>query len=445
MVGGRDSSHLFDGLLFPGIFQAFRMSIQPTKLVITAAALGVICLAGWLMDFSKTVVVTPRSGNKITELSIYLVNPGQLKSYISGFKGKSEGTGVFSTLWNFASVKFKGTVDSVLLKHDVEGVIHNVTDYFKAVEWAIRYHPIYCIIFFIIKLSVISIAGGALCRIAALQFARGEKPGLTEALRFSTKRFVSFFTAPLAPFGIIAFIAVFIVLLGLLGNVPRVGEIIMGIGMPLALIAGALIAVILIGAAAGFNLMFPAVAYAGSDCFDAISRAFSYVYARPWRMGLFTVIAAVYGSICYMFIRFFAFLSLWITHWFLQIIVWVRNGAGNVNKLDAIWPEPQFGALFGFSKPMATNWTEAVAVFLVHLFVLVMVGLVVSFIISFYFSASTIIYSLMRTKVDNTAREDIYMDFDEADVEFAETKPEPQQEAPAPAPESEPDSSSAGP
>jgi hypothetical protein len=34
--------------------------------------------------------------------------------------------------------------------------------------------------------------------------------------------------------------------------------------------------------------------------------------------------------------------------------------------------------------------------------------LVVSFIISFYFSANTIIYSLMRNRVDNTALDDIY-------------------------------------
>jgi hypothetical protein len=36
------------------------------------------------------------------------------------------------------------------------------------------------------------------------------------------------------------------------------------------------------------------------------------------------------------------------------------------------------------------------------------VGLLVSFVISFYFSANTIIYALMRNKVDNTALDDIY-------------------------------------
>lgn len=446
MVGGKDSSQLFDGLLFPGIFQTFRMSIQPTKLIITACALGVICLAGWVMDFSRTVPVICDSKGKIvkTELQIYLANPTPdvLRSEIKRLKESGDRSGVFLTLWNFSGAKFKGAVNAVFdLK--VREVWNNIYECFKAAGWSLWYHPVYCIIFFIITLAVLSISGGAICRIAALQFARGEKPGLTEALRFSVKRFTSFFTTPLAPIGIIAFIGLFIFLLGLMGNIPGAGEIIVGIGMPLALISGALIAVILIGAAAGLNLMFPAVAYDGSDCFDAISRSFSYVYARPWRMGFYTAIAAVYGSLCYTFVRSFAYLSLWITHWFLQVILWAGNSSGEVNKLAAIWPKPEISTLLGSSKPLATNWTEAVAVFLVHLCVLVVVGLVVSFIISFYFSANTIIYSLMRSKVDNTAREDIYMNFDEADVEVAGIERKPQQEQPSPPDEPEPSSSAA--
>lgn len=428
MVSGRDSSQLFDSLLFPGIFQTFRMSIQPTKLIITACALGVICLAGYVMDrVSKTVVAR---GDGVTELQIYLEDPGKLQQFIDENKD-FPGKGVFSTLWKSAAEKFNEAVKSVVLKHDIEGVMDNITAYFTDVGWALRRHPIYCIIFFAIKLAVISIAGGAICRIAALQFARGEKPGLTEAVRFSTKRFTSFFTAPLAPIGIIAFIGVFIFLLGLLGNIPRAGEIIVGIGMPLALVAGTLIAVIVIGAAAGFNLMFPAVAYDGSDCFDAISRSFSYVYARPWRMIFYSAIAAVYGSVCYLFVRVFAFLTLWLTRWFVQIGLWADSEGSELNKLTVIWPRPEFMKLLGYSDPIPANSTESVAAFLVHLFVLVVVGLVVSFIISFYFSANTIIYSLMRSKVDNTAREDIYMNFDEADAESKTIEREPQQEQPS--------------
>ena len=284
-----------------------------------------------------------------------------------------------------------------------------------------------------------SIAGGAICRIAALQFSRGEKPGLTEALRYGIKRFTSFFMAPLTPVGIFIFIGLLIFILGLTGNIPWAGELIVSLGMPLALFAGSLLAVIVIGAVAGFNLMFPAVAYDGSDCFDAISRSFSYVYARPWRMLFYTAIAAVYGSICYTFVRFFAFLSLWITHTLLRLGIWVHNGGGQVNKLEAIWPKPDFRYLLGLSNPAATNWTESVAAFLIYLFLLVVVGLVVSFIITFYFSANTIIYSLMRKTVDNTAFEDIYMPFNEAEVEPPVGESPPEEEIPPSEPESQPD------
>jgi hypothetical protein len=445
MVTGKESSQLFDDLIFLKIFQTFRMSIQPTKLIITAVALGVICLAGWIMDLNKTVAVVRNKEGEITktELEIYMNNADQSKvhSEIEKLKQNGQRSGVFSTMWHYAAQKFQGAVDSVFA-FNLLGVKKNITDFFNAIGWALRYHPVYCIVFFIIMLAVFSISGGAICRIAALQFARGEKPGLTEALRYGIKRFTSFFTAPLAPVGIFIFIGLFIFILGLAGNIPRAGEIIVSLGMPLALFAGSLLAVIVIGAVAGLNLMFPAVAYDGSDCFDSISRSFSYVYAKPWRMIFYTAIAAVYGSICYTFVRFFAFLSLLITHTLLRLGIWVHNGGGQVNKLTAIWPKPVFIKLLGTSKPLATNWTESVAVFLVYLFALVVVGLVVSFIITFYFSANTIIYSLMRKTVDNTAFEDIYMPFNEAEVEPTSGESLPEEETPSSEPESPPDEES---
>jgi len=407
MGSEKQSSKVLDNFLFPKIFQTFRMAIQPSKLIIAFLAVAIICLAGWIMDFTNTVVVmNAGTQGQITELQFYISNPEQLQSFIEAYEGKGYRAGVFSTLWHFASARFHGALIS-LSEFNIPGIKTNITEHFKSLVWALRHHFLYCIIFFVIELAVISAAGGSLCRIAALQFARGEKPGLTEAMRFSAKRFPSLFTAPLAPVGIIIFIGLFIFLLGLMGNIPWVGELIIGISMPLALIAGALIAVILIGAAAGFNLMFPAVVYDGSDCFDAISRSFSYIYAKPWRMGFYTAIAAIYGAICYTFVRFFAFLLLLVTHRFLRFGVWAENSK-EVNKLTAIWPEPSFMNLSGSSGLVEANWSQSIAAFLVNLSLLVVIGLVSSFIISFYFSANTIIYSLMRNRVDNTALEDIY-------------------------------------
>jgi len=420
----KQPSQVFENLLFPKIFQTFRMAIQPSKLIIGFLAVAIICLAGWLMDFSKTVVTR---GEGQTELQVYMYEPGQVQQFIEANKeDKDKYTGVFSTLWDFAAARFHRAVGSLVVL-DLRGVMANIFEYFRAVKWALRYHLLYCIIFGLIELAVISIAGGAICRIAALQFAQGEKPGLGEALRFSRKKFLSFFSAPLAPVGIIIFIGVFIYLLGLVGNIPRAGELIIGIFILLALLAGALIAIILIGTVAGFNLMFPAVAYDGSDCFDAISRSFSYVYSKPWRMGFYTAVAAVYGAICYIFVRFLAFLLLFVPY------VVLRFGVFNNSRLARVWARPDFGNLHVWSTATSANWSESLAAFLIYLAVLVVVGLLASFLISFYFSANTVIYSLMRNRVDNTALDEIYTEADESQsvpavTESESEKPEPESE-----------------
>jgi hypothetical protein len=393
MADEKESPTIFDNFLFPKIFQTFRIAIHWKTLTIAFLAVAVICLVGWVMDL-----------------------------IVAAASGSHSGMDVFSILWHISIESFNGAIAS-LFAFDILGVAENIAGYFIAVGSTFKNHYIYCIIFCIVKLAVISICGGAICRIAALQFARGEKPGLTEALRFSTKRFTSFFTVPLAPLCIIAFIGIFIFLLGLIGNIPRIGELIMGIFMFLILMTGGLITVFLIGTIAGFNLMFPAVACDGSDCFDVISRSFSYVYAKPWRMSFYTAVAAVYGTICYMFVRFFAFLLLLVTHRLLQFGI-----LGDNSKLTAIWAGPNFWNLLGQASSTTTNWTQSLAAFLVHLCLLAVIGLVVSFVISFYFSANTIIYALMRNRVDNTALDDVYTPTDEGETGTAVNPEEAQPE-----------------
>ena len=425
MVSEKESSQRLENFLFPKILRTFLMAIQPTKLIIAFLALVVVCLAGWIMDFTSSVVTTPGPQGQISELEIYMTNPDQVESFIEQYKQKGEHRGVFSTLWHFTAERFHNAISS-LLAFNLPAVAANAADCFNAMGWALNHYFIYCIVFVLITLAVISAAGGSLCRIAAMQFARGEKPGLTEALQFSTRKFLSFFAAPLVPIVFITVIGIFVFLLGLIGNIPRVGELIMAIFMPLALIAGTLMAIILIGTVAGFNLMFPAVAYDGADCFDAISRSFTYVYSKPLWMGFYSAIAIVYGAICYVFVRFFAFLLLWATRWFLQRGVWVDSSSKQVNKLSAIWPEPNFMNLCGSADSVTVNWAESIAAFLIHLLILAVIGLLVAFIMSFYFSANTIIYSLMRNRVDNTSLEDVYTHFDDAQTEpgIAETKSE---------------------
>jgi len=408
MLEDKEPIRFFQYFLFPNVFQAFRISIQPTKLILAFLALAAVCLTGHLMDFSKTVVVAP---DGTTELDEYVSKAPVVYEHIRLFKETGQRTGVFITLWNFGSHQFHEAMLAIASYNGVEAV-KSVVKCFEAIAWAFTFHPVYSVVLFAVTLAMMALFGGAICRIAALQFAQGEKPGLSEAIRFGARKFHSFLTAPIAPIGIIALMGTFIFFLGLAGNIPYAGELCLGLFLPLALLLGALIAIIAIGALGGFNLMFPTIAYEDSDCFDAISRSFSYVYNKPWHMGYYTVVASLYGALCYGFVRVFSFLLLRINYLFLQL-----GFLKDDEKLAALWPKPDFTDFLGVTEATPGNWSTSVGSFLIYLWVLVVVGLMISFVISFYFSANTIIYALMRKRVDGTVLEEIYSDANEMETE----------------------------
>lgn len=414
-------SELKDKFLFPKIFQTFKMAIQPSKLIIGFFAIAVICLSGWIMDFHKTVIVS-RTG--YSELQIYMLDPGGMHQFIERHKDSTSCKGVFATLWHTTASRFHDSLIS-LSELNFAAVKTNIIYCFKAFQWAFRYHFLFCLIFVIITLSVISIAGGGLCRIAALQLARDEKPGFVEALRFGTRHFWSFFGSVLIPVLIITLIGLSLFILGLITNIPAVGELIMAVFLPLALIAGSIITALLIGTAAGLNLMFPAVAYNGSDCFDSMSHSFNYVYSRPWRMIFYTLTTAVYGALCYVFVRFFAFLLLWLTRRFILLGVFATNDSG-MNKLKALWSEPHFLNLYSSSGLSASGLPQNIAAFLVHVFSLVVMCLLISFLISFYFSANTVIYSLLRNREEGISIDEVYTEFDDNGMESTAIEPKPE-------------------
>lgn len=402
MVHEREFLSPFGNVLFPHIFRSFRMAVQPSKLAVAFAALTVICVMGWLMDLNRTVVLWPRDGT--TELDAYVNSQAVLRTLLNSPQTKTAKTGVFSALCKFADTELLKTAGS-LVALDVRQFFLSLGEALfrcgRAVIWAFQYHTVYSVVFFSVVLATLSMAGGAICRIAALEFARGQKTRISRACRFARRRFPSLVAAPIGPMVIALLLGLPIILLGLLGNIPYAGELLTGLLLPLAFILAPFIVVILIGAAGGFSLLFPAIAYEDSDFFDAISRCVSSVYAKPWRLAFYTLTAAIYGAVCYLFIRFFTFALLGLTYGLLQ--AGIEDG-----KLQTMWTQPTFGDFVGASPVGPKVWSLAMAGVLIRIWVLVVTGLMVSFLVSFYFTASTVIYALMRNRVDGTRLDEVY-------------------------------------
>ncbi|UCD27381.1 MAG: hypothetical protein JSV03_09640 [Planctomycetota bacterium] len=333
------------------------------------------------------------------------------------------------------SLNFTGQLDDVLRgRHRITaqpgtrnltgiGVVPCLMLMARGEQWMMMEHPLYFLLFAVVTLVIWSLIGGAICRIAALHFTRDERISCKEALGFASRRFVGFFTAPLIPIGLIIFIGLVLTFGGLVSAIPYFGEILAGVAMGLALIGGFLMTLVIIGLLAGGSLLWPTIAVEGSDSFDAMSRSCSYIYSKPWRSGFYALVAMVYGSICYMFVRFFTFIMLKGTRFFVDIGMGATDrpgtGIAGATKLDTLWPQPTFG---NFRPPTASlgmeGWDPA-GCFLIGIWLLIVVGLMVAFLISFYFSGSTIIYFLLRREVDATDIEDVYLE-EEEEAEMGE-------------------------
>ena len=393
---------------FQKIFQSFRIAVHPKNLIIAFIFLTCIWSVGRLMDLNPTVVA---SGD-LSELDIYMLNSSDTKDFIDNNKNYGTFNGVFETIWKFGQQQLDAAV-VCFFQLDINGLLQIGTNFLRAVFWAFQYHPIYSVFFGLFKLAALAIAGGAICRISALQFAKGEKPGLFEALWFSSKKFSSFFAAPLVPICIILFLGLIICIIGLLANIPYAGVIILCILMPLALLLALLAAIITLGTAAGFGLMYPVIAYEGSDSFDSTSRAFSYFFAKPWRTLFYDFIAFIYGFACFIFVWFFAFLLLFIARMFLKTGVFINGSPGSTDVLSDLWPELTFTNFTNFSTFSGGSWLEKIAAILILVNLLIISGLVLSFLTSFFFTANTIIYALIRKQVDGTEESDIYTRLEE--------------------------------
>jgi hypothetical protein len=334
------------------------------------------------------------------------------------------GNGIFIEFFEYEVSQVDGVVIGVLewnwlggAGETSSGVVPSIVRFFTVGPvWLLCEHTVYAILFAILFLLVWSVFGGAIARIAAVHVARDEKISVRQALRFSIGKLLSFVFAPIIPLLIVLGLGLVVSLVALIGNIGYVGPILVGAAFFLALVAGFVMALVMMGTAGGFNLMYPTIAVEGSDSFDAISRSFSYVYARPWRMLFYTAVAIVYGALTYLFVRLFVWLMFILTHAFISLGM-MRKAEDGRELWDALWPSPASPWKLTYDIPWAMfDWGQATGAWLLSFWNYLTIAMVGAFAISFYFSANTVIYYLMRHEVDATELDDVFLEQSEEEI-----------------------------
>jgi hypothetical protein len=230
-------------------------------------------------------------------------------------------------------------------------------------------------------IAVWGLFGGALARMAAMELARGERIGWRQAFGHSMSKWKSYCSAPLLPLLGVFLTALPLALFALIGRTDA-GMYVLGVVWFVYLIGALLMTIFLVGLMFGWPLMWAAIATESSDSFDALSRAYSYVYQRAIKF-LALVLVATLLSI----------LGGWLVYGFSSCVIHLADWAAGWGTGRNLALEVPSG-----STKIIEFWRGLVRL------------IAIGFVYSYLWTAAVAIYLLLRHDVDGTELDDIHVD-----------------------------------
>ncbi len=237
-------------------------------------------------------------------------------------------------------------------------------------------------------IAVWGFCGGVITRIAVVQLGRCERVGLMETIRFVIRR-PAYFLSPLLPQ--VAFVVAIVV--GMIAGVLMrlgVGVLLVGLLWPLVLIFGLLCTIITIGLAFGWPMMWcVASAEQNGDVFEATQRSYSYAWERPLRYLFYAAVAFLFGCLSWIVVRWF---TLGVVHFSEWSVAW----GASWDRMAQI--EAANEGITSVGWRIASAWNALV------------VSVAVGFSYSYFWTAYSAIYLLLRHDIDERVPLDqIYM------------------------------------
>ncbi len=303
---------------------------------------------------------------------------------------------------------------------------------------------VYLLLCLLWSVAVWAFCGGVITRLAAVQFGGKERTSLMQAVRFVLSRYVSYVLSPVVPLGVVAVILLCMFLYGIVALIPFVGDILLyGLLFPLVIVGGIAMAIILLGLV-GYPLMYTTISTEGSDTFDAISRSYNYVFQAPWSFVWNSLVALAYGAAVTFVVILIACLmvllgkfgmataasTLWTPSKPDYLFVYAPDSygwremllkgsdmelvPGTTAPANPTLSDAYYKSLTGLNKAgagLVAFWLAVVFLFMI------------GFSYSYFWSAYTMVYLLMRKKVDEVELDEVYIE---------EAPPAPPMPPPAP-------------
>lgn len=263
----------------------------------------------------------------------------------------------------------------------------------KPLRLALTEHPnfaqmMYYILCALWALAIWAVFGGAISRFAAVALAREEQPSWGQLTGYARRKWLSYFSAPLFPMFGVLLLAIPMALVGFLLHYET-SAILAGILWPLVLIAAAVMAILVIGLFFGWPLMWSTISAEGTDAFDALSRSYSYTFQRPLHYLFYSLLACFLGTLGWILVALFQDAIIRLSRWATTL------GSTTDRFYKVLTGEAGQASDFGAS--------------LIHFWEICVGMLALGFAFSYFWTAMTAIYFLLRRHVDATELDEVYL------------------------------------
>jgi hypothetical protein len=242
------------------------------------------------------------------------------------------------------------------------------------------------------------LAGTTICRMVALDFARGEPTGPTAGLRFGLGRLPAALGAVAAPLLVVAGLGAIVAIGWLLAAIPVVDIVVAALSV-LALLMSLLAVLLVVFTILGAPLMLAAIACDGADAADAVQRAWAYLLSRPIQLLAAALAAVALGLVL-----------VGVVGWIVEASVAAMQGWAGAwsDRAGEIATGADIRAEVSGAEPDSEGGTARAASWLAGMWIEAARAAVVALAVSYFFTAATLIYLLVRQSCDGQDYTDLW-------------------------------------
>lgn len=259
--------------------------------------------------------------------------------------------------------------------------------------------PWFTVFYGFFALIMIAIGGGALCRMSACEVAGRERLRAADAYMFAFQSWVKLVLAPLLPLLLAGFLALVLAAAGVVLFLPLL-DVLGGLFYGVNLLVGFVIAFLLLALGFSFILLLPAVATENCSPADALQRSVAYLLSRPLHLLGYTIVGIVGLGIGYLVVALVAAATLNIT---ATTTGWLSDNPA-VSIAGGFWIDDLTPKPGGYQPDWHHEWSAG----LISAWQRIIILLVASYVVSYLFSSTTVIYLLMRKTVDDQDLSEIW-------------------------------------